>query len=1335
MSDSISGYGGLTGSNQVLTLTTDGGGDILYSFDMYTIPDDFIVAYSGTVLIDSGFVSNSRSGEIAIPNGTSNQVDVIILSYGLNTLWSYTVTGQTQFPTTPLLVSIIGPGSWGAPDVNGNVSATGSFDVSYGGGPTLLAVNNTTATIENGVVAFAPGAVTYALNGTATTELFTGGFTVNDTTGLVSGITPAAVGFFGGSTLTVSGAQLQQTEIGLAYSLSLGGWLHPVSVSSTSSSGATSLFLTAQGLQFGQLGSLAGISALGVNFFNDFTASLSNLTIDSDSTGDILITSGSLATVAPFGPGATIGLTLNGANSVLEDSVGGSISLAGSLSATAEWAIAPGFELDDVSIEFGASVSGQATLKLPFGTSGGNISLPASIGFSVNPWLINSIVVNDTIAAGLDIPGTPFVLTGAVGTVANLSAFSGTLDLAVGTPGGTFDLLQLAAIGSLTNAETETASLTGGLGVSLTSGTTLATVAGYGTFDWTLGTLAASLQTSVASGLFGGTVALAGNSYGFELSGTGTATLPTVATINGVDLTLPALIGGGSTISYATLQGSYTAGGSLSGDYLAIGWTQTIGLDDFAGNQSSAAESVGIQIPFAGAPTLVGVGAVYNLGTPTALGTIADSATYEILAGTSLLVMTAEWTNTTGTAALSVIEPNGAVVPEANFSTSGIYDVPGLDGPGVQAVAILNPQGSNWQLEVDNTDTVGAVTFSATEFTGPSGFSSNPPPANLPTNLAVALTGPTSVLAYATGDLTLTLAITNSGTATATNVAVDVTIPVGFTPDSSQTTLVQAGPGWQVPVGAIGAGQTVTDQLLLTPTGSTTGGLSTFDAVVFSEAPNTLAGAAGAASLAVATLPAVVSGFDLVASHIGIGQTAAGGGDFTYTLDLSNIGNAAASNYSLTETDGGGQIVSATVLAASADGSASTSFDSLNNVLTLSGNTLPGGSSDLVAVTVQPYGAAPVVGTAVVQSATGTALTPADATQVDVLGSGSTQLFQPADLTTSITSSAPVAMGGTVTLTVSVSNSGPNLASSVVIEVELPSVISEVSATTVQGSFDPTTGLWNVGNVANGSTRTLTIEATAVSAGTQTATVSVASLANSDTNAGNNNSTAAVTVACFATGTRILTPSGAVAVEDLRPGMSVLNEAGAAMAIRWIGSRRTDCGQHPRPADVRPVRIRNGAFAKNKPLRDLVLSPDHSIYIDKVLIPIRHLINGVSVVQEAIREITYWHVELVRHDIILAEGLACESYLDTGNRNSFGDGAVVDLHPDFAHYVWEAEGCAPLIVCGPKLAAVRRRLAARAGRFTAAEGMTRRDITKGDITKGGMTKGGMTMRKAGPHAA
>ncbi len=70
---------------------------------------------------------------------------------------------------------------------------------------------------------------------------------------------------------------------------------------------------------------------------------------------------------------------------------------------------------------------------------------------------------------------------------------------------------------------------------------------------------------------------------------------------------------------------------------------------------------------------------------------------------------------------------------------------------------------------------------------------------------------------------------------------------------------------------------------------------------------------------------------------------------------------------------------------------------------------------------------------------------------------------------------------------------------------------------------------------------------------------------------------------------------------------------------------------------------------------------------------------------------TYYHVELPAHGVLLAEGLPAESYLDTGDRTNFANGGgPIALHPDFASRVWEAEGCAPLVVTGPVLDATRR---------------------------------------------
>jgi hypothetical protein len=184
---------------------------------------------------------------------------------------------------------------------------------------------------------------------------------------------------------------------------------------------------------------------------------------------------------------------------------------------------------------------------------------------------------------------------------------------------------------------------------------------------------------------------------------------------------------------------------------------------------------------------------------------------------------------------------------------------------------------------------------------------------------------------------------------------------------------------------------------------------------------------------------------------------------------------------------------------------------------------------------------------------------------------------------------------------------------------------------------------------------------------------------------------------CFAAGTRIATDAGEVRVEALRVGMRVRLAGGGTRPIIWTGYRRVHCARHPRPRDVHPVRVRAHAFAPGAPQRDLHLSPDHAVFIDGVLIPIRHLINGITIMQEVRHWVTYYHVELDKHDVVLAEGLACESYLDTGNRRAFTNGGtIIGLHPDFALCVWEAEGCAPLVVSGPKFALARQLLAARA---------------------------------------
>jgi hypothetical protein len=193
-----------------------------------------------------------------------------------------------------------------------------------------------------------------------------------------------------------------------------------------------------------------------------------------------------------------------------------------------------------------------------------------------------------------------------------------------------------------------------------------------------------------------------------------------------------------------------------------------------------------------------------------------------------------------------------------------------------------------------------------------------------------------------------------------------------------------------------------------------------------------------------------------------------------------------------------------------------------------------------------------------------------------------------------------------------------------------------------------------------------------------------------------------ITVACFAQGTRVETATGAVAVEALRPGTQVRSVFGGNREVVWIGHRHIDCTKHPRPRTVWPIQIEADAFGPGLPLAALRVSPDHAIYVNQVLIPARHLVNGTTIRQVPVDEVTYYHVELPRHDVLLAEGLPAESYLDIGDRSNFSGSMPVGLFPDFSTpaanlaAVWETEGCAPLVIHGAELEAARRMVNARA---------------------------------------
>lgn len=142
-------------------------------------------------------------------------------------------------------------------------------------------------------------------------------------------------------------------------------------------------------------------------------------------------------------------------------------------------------------------------------------------------------------------------------------------------------------------------------------------------------------------------------------------------------------------------------------------------------------------------------------------------------------------------------------------------------------------------------------------------------------------------------------------------------------------------------------------------------------------------------------------------------------------------------------------------------------------------------------------------------------------------------------------------------------------------------------------------------------------------------------------------------IPCYVSGTRIMTPSGEVPVEDLRAGDQVTTLGAGPQPLLWHGKRRLGrdiLAEHP---ELLPVLIRDGTLGNRG---DLLVSPQHGIYVPdprispdagahRVFARAKHLVSTQAGVRVAWgkREVCYHHLLLPRHAVIIANGALSES--------------------------------------------------------------------------------------------
>ncbi|NCO20500.1 MAG: Hint domain-containing protein [Rhodobacterales bacterium] len=135
---------------------------------------------------------------------------------------------------------------------------------------------------------------------------------------------------------------------------------------------------------------------------------------------------------------------------------------------------------------------------------------------------------------------------------------------------------------------------------------------------------------------------------------------------------------------------------------------------------------------------------------------------------------------------------------------------------------------------------------------------------------------------------------------------------------------------------------------------------------------------------------------------------------------------------------------------------------------------------------------------------------------------------------------------------------------------------------------------------------------------------------------------------CFVSGMRIDRPGGTVAVEDLRAGDCVRTLHEGRARLRWCGARICRATQ-----DTAPIRFAPGVLGNDAAL---LVSPQHHILVSRpmaallfcaadVLVPAKAFVNGRTVTQQVGGMVRYHHLLFDRHQIVVSDGVASESFL------------------------------------------------------------------------------------------
>ncbi|WP_421905586.1 Hint domain-containing protein [Mameliella sp.] len=152
-------------------------------------------------------------------------------------------------------------------------------------------------------------------------------------------------------------------------------------------------------------------------------------------------------------------------------------------------------------------------------------------------------------------------------------------------------------------------------------------------------------------------------------------------------------------------------------------------------------------------------------------------------------------------------------------------------------------------------------------------------------------------------------------------------------------------------------------------------------------------------------------------------------------------------------------------------------------------------------------------------------------------------------------------------------------------------------------------------------------------------------------------STNTLGAACFLAGTQIATPQGPRPVETLAPGDHLLTADGRSVPLLWLGQQSLRPRIGALPEGLEPVRIVAGALGAALPENDLMVTADHALVLDGMLVNAGALVGQPGITHIPLSDLpspfTVYHVETEAHEVLLANGAPTESFIDYASRHRF----------------------------------------------------------------------------------